>query len=515
MEKRQIVNIVNFVRALEPRHPEVDLLGTVKKQAELMQKHGLRGTFLFQYDVLIEPTFMEFFKSLDPQQFEFGVWHEVVEAQCAACGIEWHGRWAWDFHTHCGFPVGYTKEQRERLIDVLYEKFRELFGYYPRVFGSWLFDSHTVRYLTDTYGADALCNCKEQFGTDGYTLWGGYYGQAYYPRRSNVFLPALGEGERIDAPLFRMLGSDQVYQYDYRVDPNRTEARIQGVITLEPAILGSGGDLPEWVDWYMKENYNGECLSFGYAQAGQENPFGWERIGHGLTYQCEQFEKLQREGKLTVEPMGETGRWFKETFCDTPASAITAHTAYDDAEKNSVWYCTKYYRINLFGDHGDFRIRDIHLFTADYPDVYDEIVCTENHATYEALPFIEGMRSTGCGIVGGGYITYKDGTAPRHTDMVFTDDGDGKATVTYGELTIKLYENGVIITAPKPFTLENRIGLFGDHLPECTACTKDRIHLSYGGVRYAVRLAEGTATNENTLTADGGVLHLVFDDCRA
>ena len=225
------------------------------------------------------------------------------------------------------------------------------------------------------------------------------------------------------------------------------------------------------------------------------------------------FEKLQKEGKLTVEPMGETGRWFKEAFPDTPASAITAHTAYDDENKNSVWYCTKYYRINLYGEDGNFRIRDIHLFTADFPDVYDEVVCTENHATYEALPLIEGMRSTGHGTVGGGYIAYRDGTAPTHTEMVFTDDGDGEATVTYGELTIKLYKNGFKITAPKPFTLENRIGLHGEHLPTCIERTDRSMLLSYRGVRYTVRLAEGAICDENTFTADGGTLHFVFDEC--
>ena len=68
----QIINIINFIRAVEPREP-VDLLTPVKKQAELMQKHKLRGTFLLQYDALISPEYTDFLKSLDPAQFEFGV----------------------------------------------------------------------------------------------------------------------------------------------------------------------------------------------------------------------------------------------------------------------------------------------------------------------------------------------------------------------------------------------------------------------------------------------------------
>ena len=156
---------------------------------------------------------------------------------------------------------------------MLFEKFKEVFGYYPRVFGSWLFDSYTIRYISDKYGLDAICNCKEQYGTDGYTLWGGYYGQGYYPSRTNCFMPAQTKEEQIPAPLFRMLGSDQVYQYDFGMDRDSGAAGVQGVITLEPVYCGNsgGGGVPKWVDWYLRENFNGECLSFGYTQAGQGN----------------------------------------------------------------------------------------------------------------------------------------------------------------------------------------------------------------------------------------------------
>ncbi|MBQ5355592.1 MAG: hypothetical protein IIU08_06960 [Clostridia bacterium] len=317
MQTNQIVNIVNFIRDVEPRGP-VDLVEPVREQIALMKRRGLRGTFLLQYDALIDPVYTDMLKELDPAQFEFGVWFEIVEPQCKAAGIPWTGRFPWDWHAHCGFSVGYTKPEREKLADVLFEKFREVFGSYPRVFGSWFFDSHTVRYLSDKYGLDALCNCKEQYGTDGYTLWGGFYGQAYYPSRTNVFMPAQTEEEKIPAPLFRMLGSDPVYQYDFGMSAENGASKVQGVITLEPVYNGRGGGVPEWVDWFMKENYNGDCLSFGYAQAGQENSFGWPGMKNGIEYQFALFEKLAAEGKITVEPIGETGRRFKETWIPRP-----------------------------------------------------------------------------------------------------------------------------------------------------------------------------------------------------
>ena len=509
MEKRQIINIINFVRYFDPRTTD-DLTEPVREQIRLMKQHNLRGTFLLQYDTLLSDRYIEIFKALDPNQFEMGVWFEVVQPQTESCGIPWTGRWAWDWHTHCGFSVGYTREQREQLVDILYERFKTVFGYYPRVFGSWLFDTHTVRYIADRYGADAYCNCKEQYGTDGYTLWGSFYGQAYYPSRNNVFMPAQSEESRLDVPLFRMLGSDPVYQFDFELDPSQEKPIIQRVITLEPVYTESGGGGDDhWVDWFMKENFNGDCLSFGYAQAGQENSFGWAGMSHGLTYQFALFEQLQKEGKIEVEPFGETGRWFKETYRDTPPSAITAHTAFD-SDKNTVWYSTKYFRTNLYSDGEAVRIRDLHIFTEQLTDPYEEAVCTENHATYETLPFIDGNRYTGKGVLAGGWLRYADGSAIGVEDMTFTDNGDGSATVCFGDITAELQEDALILTAPKPFVLENRIGIDGGHLPEVRGLTDRELALSYCGVDYAVLAVKGTFLDSHTLSSEENVLELRF-----
>ncbi|MGN1346174.1 MAG: hypothetical protein ACI4V1_05275 [Eubacteriales bacterium] len=510
MKKRQIVNIVNFIRAVEPRLT-VDLIKPVTEQIRLMKEHHLRGTFLFQYDALILPEYTDLFSSLDPNQFELGVWFETVQPQVEKAGLTWHGRFPWDWHAHCGFSVGYTKEEREKLVDVLYEEFKKVFGYYPRVFGSWFFDSHTIRYISDQYGLDAICNCKEQYGTDGYTLWGGYYGQAYYPSRTNVFMPAQSEQEQIPAPLFRMLGSDPVYQYDFGMNPENGAQKVQGVITLEPVYNGGGGGVPAWVDWFLRENYNGDCLTFGYAQAGQENSFGWEAMKDGLTYQFAQFEKLQNDGKLIVEPLGDTGRWFKQTYKTTPASAITAHTAFNDPERDSVWYSSKYYRVNLYGDHGTMRIRDLHVFSEKFPDPYENTVCTGNEAVYETLPLVDGNRHSGNGVTAGAYLTYWDGRIPQYDTMTFTDNGDGRAAVTYGKISVELYENGLKITADKPFRISLRIGMDGGHLPDVEDADGSHLSLNYHGAKYGVTLVSGRFIRDTVIDSSACTVELQFE----
>lgn len=508
MKNRQIVNIVNFIRGVEPRRP-MDLYKPVAEQIRLMRELKLRGTFLLQYDALIQPQYTELLKSCDPDQFEIGVWLEMNEPHVTDAGLPWRGEYSWDWHAYCGFSVGYTKEEREKLIDTLFAKFKEIFGYYPRVLGSWFYDTHSIRYASDKYGLDAICNCKEQFGTDGYTLWGGYYGQGYYPCRKNVFIPAQDTDEQIPVPLFRMLGADPLYQYDCGVDPFEGAQKWQRVLTLEPVYFPhGGGGHPKWVDWYLRENFNGDCLTFGYAQAGQENSFGWDGMCNGLTYQFEQFAKLQNEGKLTVEPLGDTGRWYKSTYPCTPASAITAHTAFDDPDKQSVWYSSRYYRTNLFVDHGALRIRDIHVFNENMPDPFEDTVCPGNTATYESLPVVDGNRQTGGGVIAGMYFV-RDSEEIRCDGMTFCDE-NGSAVIRCGEMTFHLTDDMITVSAPFDFTCQFRRGNREDHMPQAVCCTPDTLTLRYQEMEYSLHLTNGTFTDANTICSKDHTVSIRF-----
>ena len=505
MDKPQIVNIINFIRGCEPREP-VDLVRPVREQIRLMEKHRLRGTFLIQYDALTDPAFTDLLKTLDPEQFEIGVWFEVVQPLTEAVGIPWRGRFPWDWHVHCGFSMGYTTMQRELLIDELYRAFRQVFGTFPRVFGSWFFDSHTARYVSDRYGADAFCNCKEQYGTDGYTLWGGYYGQGYYPSRGNIFMPAQSPERQLPVPLFRMLGPDPVYQYDLGLDSETGADPVQHVVTLEPVYTGrtGGGGSPSWVDWYLKEVFNGECLSFGYAQTGQENSFGWPAMEQGLEYQFALFAQMQAEGMLRVEPLGETGRWYKRTYSLTPASTVSAHSAHDDPEKSSLWYCSRYYRINLYADKKGLRIRDLHIFREDYPDPFETAVCKRNEAVYETLPVIDGNLMSGNGIIAGGYLCRSDGRPICSEGFSFSQPEEGTALADHGCVRVLLTEREIRIFSDKGFSLDIRIGKKDRHFPALVSQTEREAVLAYHGTEYTILLEKGRFREDGSIQSEDG-----------
>lgn len=385
MEPR-IVNFINFIRGIEPRNPSMDLVLPVARQMELARKYDLPVTWLLQYDALLDKRFIELLKQAPPTH-EIGGWFEVVEPQVKAAGLTWKGRYPWDWHCDKGFSVGYTPAEREKLVDVYMQKFKEVFGHTPASVGSWFIDAHTLGYMADRYGVVASCNCKDQRGTDGYTLWGGYYNQAYYPSRANSYMPAQTRENQIPVPVFRMLGSDPIYQYDAG-EPGQP----QPVVTLEPVYTGGtgGGGEPAWVRWFFDTIFQTPCLSFGYTQIGQENSFGWPGMEKGLTDQCAELARRVAKGEVRVETLESSGRWYRSRYELTPASAITALKDWKAQGRKSLWYASRFYRVNLLWQGDSLRVRDIHVFNERYAEPFLKAVCKSSSCTYDTLPVFDG-----------------------------------------------------------------------------------------------------------------------------
>lgn len=383
----RIINIVNFIRQTDYRVEDSDrkLYETVCRQVELVNRYDLPATFLLEYDALINPLYQELLKTKLRNGAEIGAWWELTQPHIEAAGLKWRGEHPWVSHANIAFSTGYTKEERERLVDVYMRKFKDVFGTYPKSVGSWYIDAHTLAYMHDRYGIEASCNCKDQIGTDGYTLWGGYWNQAYYPSRLNAYMPAQTEAGQIPVPVFRMLGSDPIYQYDDGLGNER-----QGVISLEPVYKHAGMNR-KWVDYFFDALTDGPCLAFGYAQAGQENSFTWDNMREGLEMQMPLIDSLRRAGKVRVETLGESGRWFRKRFPLTPATAVTTVSDVRGEGNKTVWYDSRYYRANLLWEKGRFRFRDIHLFDERFKSEYLDTPGTGDRFLFYTLPFVDGF----------------------------------------------------------------------------------------------------------------------------
>ena len=386
-ETPKIVNIINFIRLCEPRDGRITeevLYNTVVKQVEIMKHYDLGGTFLLQYDALLDGRYQALLKSLPAESFDIGAWWEIPQPLVEKAGMKWRGRYPWDWHADVGFSTGYTPSERETLADVYMTDFKAIFGFYPKSVGSWFIDAHTLNYLYEKYGIVASCNCKDQVGTDGYTLWGGYWNQAYYPSKLNSYMPAQHEANQIPVPIFRMLGSDPVRQYDTGIGGGR-----QGVISLEPVYGDAGGD-SAWVHWYFREFVEGEAMEFAYVQAGQENSFTWDGMSKGFEIQMPLIAQLRNEKKIRVETLAASGQWFKDRYKTTPATSVTVNRDLGESNRKTVWFNSRFYRANLIWEDGTLRFRDIHLFDENLPSDYLTKRVDSNECAFFTLPVVDG-----------------------------------------------------------------------------------------------------------------------------
>lgn len=433
----KIVNIVNFIRLLEPRDPAITedvLYQTVVKQVEIMKKYKLGGTFLLQYDALMDKRYQALLKSLPKGTFEIGAWWEIPQPLVENAGMKWRGRYPWDWRANIGFSTGYTPKQREKIIDVYMRDFKKIFGYYPKSVGSWFIDAYSLNYMYQKYHIIASANCKDQYGTDGYTLWGGYWNQAYYPSKINSYMPAQHEQNQIPVPIFRMLGSDPIRQYDNGLGTMR-----QGVVTLEPVYKFGGGD-STWVSWFFKTFTEDSSLGFNYTQAGQENSFTWDAMAKGLEIQMPLMAKLRDEGKIRVETMEQSGRWFKRNYKVTPSTSFTVTKDIEGSDLKTAWFDSRFYRINLVWENGTMRIRDLHLFNENFPSVYTTGIATSNECTFFTLPVVDGYIWSKANdiaglrlkaVLGGNEVLLQGG------DPIFTNRGANTLHISWPLTSIK------------------------------------------------------------------------------
>jgi hypothetical protein len=376
----RIVNIYNFVRDNDYRIPnsKAVLYEATSRQVELLKRADLPATFALQYDALIDTNYQKLFKEQLGTNYEIAAWWEIPQALVEKAGLKWRGHHEWDPAANVGFSPGYTPEERRKLVDVYMADFKAVFGYYPRTAGSWYIDEVTLGYMAERYGIVASCNCKDQIGTDGYTLWGGYWNQAYYPSRLNAYMPAQTKAGQIDVPVFRMLGSDPIYQYP----------GAHGMFTLEPVYPEAGGS-GEWVAWFMNNLIERPSLAFAYTQAGQENSFGWEAMKTGLTRQVALLATQAKVGEITVQTLVQTGQWFRDHYSLTPPTTVVALDDWKHENRKTVWYDSRFYRLNILWQNGAFFIRDLHCFDEKMVSPTHDAALAATSLAYYTLPIVD------------------------------------------------------------------------------------------------------------------------------
>ncbi len=469
----KVINIMNFVRYIDERMKDsVNILyQTTKHELLMINEFGFENTFLLQYDAVCDKNYQKLFKESGTERTELGLWYEIVEPLTSACGLPYRSErgWKWDWHIVPGFSMAYTPKEREMLVDEAMRKFKEVFGYYPKTFASWLIDTHTVNYLCEHYDISAFAICRDQVNTDAYTLIGGYFNQAYYPSKNNLFTPAQTEEMRNNVPIFRLLGSCPIHNYEGL--KYLSENISPPCFTLEP--IGKMGKTPEYVDWFFKTYFENEDLGFSYAQIGQENSFGLQVL-EPLRMQLEKVSGLKH---VEVLKMCDTGEAFKRLYPNqTPATAVTAADNWEKEDIQSVYYDCQNYVSNLMRWKNQIFIRSLFLFDERVEEHYLRDVCGSFDAVYENLPIINNLLWSG--------------EEKKHCGLVLDENATSFTVKKQSEGTLKIeWNNGFLIYDEGKITVcANRLHFYiGNPTAEISVCGNDLLY-AYKGNSYRMEI---------------------------
>lgn len=163
-------------------------LEPIKTQYNLIKQNDFSATWLLQYDALVDKNLISEVNKFDTNQ-ENGILLEISPALADKARVIYPHSVVW-YNPKVVFLSGYTQSERRRLIDKLFEKFKEVFDYYPKSVGAWWIDSYSLSYLKDKYGIEAAMIVADQKTTDNYGVWGQWWGMPYYPSKSNILIPA-------------------------------------------------------------------------------------------------------------------------------------------------------------------------------------------------------------------------------------------------------------------------------------------------------------------------------------
>ena len=493
MERKSVrVNIYNFIRMshTEPSRFIWDDFETLRQEIITVKQYGFPGTYALKYDALMEPRYQALLREWLDEGDEIGAWWEITRELCQRSGVAFRDsarEECYDDRVNSAYSIGYTPEERRLLVDGYMADFHALFGFYPKSIGSWVLDSVTMDYAAREYGVAGFAICRDQIGVDGFTLWGGYPNGAYYPSRKNENIPAQHAENQINAPVFRLLGPDPIYNFEAEVREG-----LAGVYTLEPSWLAGRDET--WIRWFFRCLTEEDAIGLGYAQVGQENNFLWENIRPGLGPQLEELKRLCLEGKIRVETLSDTARWFRERFRVSPPMSFQASRDWDGQRGLSCqWYACANYRVGLLGEGGHLRIRDLFVYDEDYPSRYLEKPMKGTKSNSDALPVLypqlwqqPGKRP---------WIRLRDARG-REPEGRITFKSLGKlgaqAELDTGEQRVRftMEPEGIRICGP--------FGLVMDTLPVFTRQREHVISMEHEGFSYSFAVERGVILRSGT-----------------
>jgi hypothetical protein len=339
-EQKQIT-IINPIRGEDFWNYPYSLLETPKKQYELINSKNIEATWMPRYDALKNTEVQSFLKSLNQKQ-EVGLFLEVTPTLTTDAGVTYNQSPNWHYSKSV-LVIGYSPEDRIKLIDTAMNQFKQVFGYFPKSVGAWWIDAYSLQYMKDKYQIQVNMDVADQFSTDGYQVWGQYWSSPFYPSKKNALMPASSVNEKIGVITVQWAGRDPFNGYGNSVFESTYSVQANDYILHD---LG--------IDYFKK-------LVAPYPQVvvGLENDFDWNQFGQEYSKQVEYVVGIENVQIVTMEHFGRNYRQINPTI--SPQLTIFSDDALG-SEGKVVWYQNNRYRVGLFVNNEGVVIRDMRQF---------------------------------------------------------------------------------------------------------------------------------------------------------
>ncbi len=262
----------------------------------------------------------------------------------------------------------FSMEDKKRIVDDVFGKFHDIFGFYPESTGSYYMDADLTNYIKETYPSVkcAVATCWEEgpkayhtCNNSWYTLFDGGPWAPWIPSKQNTHAPAADESEDSGIVAIPHLSRDLLACYDgngsnFGTHPqNVLRGMIYDTKTWEFPYLYN------LIDQYRaQEKYNnGYAYNMMFVGPGWMNKMGrweapYELLRKSYSDGCKYYGDLKKEGKLTDMTMSEFADYYrkKKTYTE-PECALWRDILYG-SDKQVFWYTDPYMRAGVSMDQG-------------------------------------------------------------------------------------------------------------------------------------------------------------------
>jgi len=262
----------------------------------------------------------------------------------------------------------FSMEDKKEIVNDVFEKFHERFGFYPESTGSYYMDAELTNYIKEKYPMVkcAVATCWEEgpkayhtCNNSWYTLFDGGPWAPWIPSKQNTHAPAANEAEDSGIVAIPHLSRDLIACYD----GNGSNFGTHPQNVLRGMIYDSQTwEMPYFynlVDQYrdLEKYNNGYAYNMVFVGPGWMNKMGrWEAPYELLlkSYEdgCGYYGQLKKEGKLVDMTMAEFADYYREKKHYTePECALWRDILYG-SDKQVFWYCDPYMRACVNMDQG-------------------------------------------------------------------------------------------------------------------------------------------------------------------